>query len=122
MSRLDSGAIMRVLVVDDDPEVLAVIEEMLSTHGFEVTGAGSADRARVRLAAKDYDLLLIDAPQPMLLEIALAHEVRAGGTPVLMMPAGVDEVPRLEAAGLPYIKKPFTPDELLAAIRTLTAG
>lgn len=107
---------MRVLVVDDDPDVLAVIEEMLGTEGFEVTGAGSADRARVRLAAKDYDLLLIDAPQSLLSEIALAHEVCAGGTPVLMMPAGVDQVPRLEAAGLSYIVKPFTTGGLLAAI------
>ena len=113
---------MRILVVDDDPEVIAVIEEMLGTNGFEVTVVGSAGRARLRLAANHYEVVLIDAPQSLFSEIALAHEVRAGGTPVLMMPAGADQVPRLEAAQLPYINKPFTVDELLAAIRAVTAG
>jgi DNA-binding response OmpR family regulator len=113
---------MRVLVVDDDPEVLAVIEEMLGTEGFEVTGAGSADRARVRLAATHYDLVLLDAPQVLHSEIALAQDVRASGTPVVMMPAGADQLPGLQAAELTYISKPFTADGLLAAIRAATVG
>jgi two-component system response regulator ChvI len=111
---------MRVLVVDDDRDVLAVIEETLGSYGYEVTGSGSADRARTRMSAKDYDLVLIDAPMGLLSDITLALEVRESGTPVLMMPAGGDQHPYLETAGLPYIQKPFTSAELVAAISAVT--
>jgi len=113
---------MRVLVVDDDPLVLAVIEEMLGSRGYEVTGAGSADRARVRLAAKRFDLLLIDAPMVRLRGIELGREVRAGGTPILMMPAGSDIAVQVEKAGLPFLTKPFTDDALAAAIDRVLAS
>jgi DNA-binding response OmpR family regulator len=113
---------MRVLVVDDDPEVLAIIEELLSFLGYDVTGSGSADRARVRLAAKDYDVLLIDAPMHRLGGIDLAKEVRASGTPVLMIPAGADLIAPLEAAGLPFVVKPFYADDLTRAIDSITSA
>jgi DNA-binding response OmpR family regulator len=113
---------MRVLVVDDDPLVLAVIEEMLGSRGFEVTGAGSADRARVRLAAKRFDILLIDAPMVRLRGIELACEVRASGTPILMIPAGSDVAAQVEEAGLPFLTKPFTDEALVVAIDRVTRG
>jgi DNA-binding response OmpR family regulator len=111
---------MRVLVVDDNPDVLAVIEELLASYGYEVTGSASADRARTRMAAKDYDFVLIDAPMDLLSDVTLAVDVRESGTPVLMMPAGGDQHLELEIAGLPYIQKPFTSAELVAAIDALT--
>jgi DNA-binding response OmpR family regulator len=112
---------LRVLVVDDDPDVLAIIEEALAARGHEATGAGSADRARVRLAAKHFDLVLIDAPMLRLGGIALGAEVKAAGTPVLMLPSGADIVPRLTEAGLPYLLKPFDADELSRALDRLIA-
>jgi DNA-binding response OmpR family regulator len=107
---------MRVLVVDDDPDVLEAVEGLLSSRGFEVTGSGSADRARLRLSAKHYDILLIDAPMPRLSGIALALEVQSSGTAVLMIPAGEDIVPQIEAVRLPYLLKPFSADALVGAI------
>jgi DNA-binding response OmpR family regulator len=109
----------RVLVVDDDPDVLAVIEALLGSRGYEVTGAGSAERARGRVAAKLYDILLIDMPMHGLTGIDLAKEAQASGTPVLMIPAGVDVLARIEAAGLPYLLKPFHAADLTRAIDLL---
>lgn len=106
---------VRVLVVDDDPDVLSVIEEMLSARGFAATGSGSADRARIRLSAKHFDVVVV-APMPGLSGIDLARDVREVGTPVLMIPAGADALPRIEGAGLPFLLKPFRAEELVGAV------
>jgi two-component system response regulator MprA len=107
---------MRVLVVDDDPDVLAVIQEMLSARGFEVTGSGTPDRARVRAHAEHFDVAVVDAPMPRLSGISLARELRAHGTAVLMIPAGPSIVPGIKHAALPFLMKPFKADDLATAV------
>jgi DNA-binding response OmpR family regulator len=113
---------VRVLVVDDDPEVLDVIEQVLGTLGFEVTGSGSADRARIRASVKHFDIALVDAPMRRLGGVSLAQELRECGTAVLMIPAGSDVVQPIEAAGLPYLMKPFTGAGLAATIRKIVGS
>jgi two-component system CheB/CheR fusion protein len=114
---------MRVLVVDDDPDVLQVIEDILNTSGIGVTGAGSTGRARARLAAKRYDVLVIDAPMERHADAALAREAWADGMPVLMLPTDEHEVAGLRAAGLPFVRKPFRIQQLIDAIeRASRAG
>jgi DNA-binding NtrC family response regulator len=81
-----------------------------------VTGSGSADRARVRLLAKHYDVLLIDAPMNRLSGISLALEVQSSGTAALMIPASEDLIPQIGAMRLPYLLKPFSADDLARAI------
>ena len=110
---------MRVLVVDDDPDVLATIEALLSKNGFDVTGCATADRANLRLAAKRFDILLIDESRLRTSDVELALRVREDGTPVLILAAAEDVLPTLKKIGLPYILKPIRDDELLTAVRAL---
>jgi two-component system, OmpR family, response regulator len=112
---------MRILVVDDDPDVLEVVATALKHLGFEAVAVGSAEEARGRLSTERFELALIDTPMVALSGIALANRLTAANVPVLMMAAGEDMIERLKVANLAYIMKPFSPDLLLSAIRSLTA-
>ena len=113
---------MRVLVVDDDPLVLSLMDELLESYGYEVTTADSAAVARAWLAAGTYDILLVDAPMVELDCLRLAREIRATGTPVLMLPAGADIAVRVKEAGLPFLTKPFSPAALRLAIGSVAGA
>jgi DNA-binding response OmpR family regulator len=112
----------RVLVVDDDPLVLSLMEDLLESYGYEVTAADSAAVARAWLAAGTYDILLVDAPMVQLDCLRLARDIRATGTPVLMLPAGADFAARVKEAGLPFLTKPFSPAALRLAIGSVAGA
>ena len=114
---------MRVLIVDDDPMVVESCRRILVAEGIELTVAGSADYAEsILIAEAPFDLMLTDIKMPKQDGFHLIAQAR-GAHPdlrVLMMtgyltPETVKRGRQCGANG--FIAKPFTPDELVAAVR-----
>ncbi|MEM8745829.1 MAG: response regulator transcription factor [Actinomycetota bacterium] len=115
---------MRVLVVEDDPDIRTSVDRGLVAAGFAVDAAGSLDDADVQLSVNDYDCLVLDRMIPGGDTIDLLIDRRRGGdaTPALFLTARdavEDRVDGFEAGGDDYLVKPFALDELIVRVRAL---
>jgi DNA-binding response OmpR family regulator len=114
---------MRVLIVDDDPMVAQSCRRILAAEGIHLTVAGNAERAETLLASGDaYDLMLTDIKMPKRDGFDLTVRTKAAypEMPVLMMTGYLtpETMERGRRSGVDgFIAKPFTPDELVAAVR-----
>nr|WP_307837761.1 response regulator transcription factor [Actinoplanes rishiriensis] len=122
---------MRVLVVDDDPDVRDSLRRSLSFEGYEVTTAGDGLQALDAIAADRPDVVVLDLQMPVLGGLEACRRLRKQGSdvPVLMLTARQatrDRVTGLDAGADDYLPKPFALEELLARLRALarrfTAG
>ena len=115
---------MKVLLADDDPQILRALRITLTARGYDVTTA-SDGRAAVAAAAKVHpDLVVLDLGMPGLTGIEVIAALR-GWTqvPILVVSGRTeswDKVEALDAGADDYVTKPFQADELLARIRALT--
>jgi DNA-binding response OmpR family regulator len=115
---------MRVLVVEDDPQVARVVRLALEREGFEVaveeTGAGGVAQA----LTGGYAVLILDLGLPDIDGIDVCRAVRAvSDTRILMLTARdavEDRVTGLDAGADDYLIKPFAPQELAARVRALS--
>ena len=115
----------RILVVEDQEAVLAVVRRGLETQGYEVTAVHSAEEALALISDADsFDMLLSDVILPKMSGIELHKRVKeqTGGIPTLLMSGYVDanlidtpDAPRL-------LRKPFQLLELLAAVAETLEG
>jgi two-component system response regulator MprA len=114
---------MRILAVDDDPEILNLLSRGLKFEGYEVETAETGEKAIARFRESAPDLVLLDVMMPGIDGIEVAREMRKlRDTPVLMLTAKdavTDKVAGLDAGADDYLVKPFAFDELLARIRAL---
>ena len=116
---------MRVLVVDDDPDVRESLQRSLEFEGYEVTTARDGDEALVLAEAPDPpDLAVLDLVMPRVDGLQTCRRLRESGNrmPVLMLTARDalgDRVTGLDAGADDYLVKPFALEELLARIRAL---
>jgi two-component system OmpR family response regulator len=113
----------RVLLVDDDVELSAMLRQYLETEGFEV-GVDFTGGAAVETALSGaYDLIILDVMLPNQSGIELLRRIRAeSAIPVVMLTAkgdGVDRVVGLELGADDYVAKPYYPRELVARIRAV---
>jgi DNA-binding response OmpR family regulator len=117
----------RILVVDDDPVILRLIEVNLDLEGFEVVTAdrGADAIARARDSAPDLIILDLMMPEMSGWEIAerLQDDDKTKGIPLVFLSARTQDEDRrrgeeLGVAG--YVTKPFDPAELVSTIRGLT--
>ncbi|WTU02633.1 response regulator transcription factor [Kitasatospora sp. NBC_00070] len=114
----------KVLVVDDDPEVRAAVEDGLAVAGYAVRGAPDGLAGLAELTAWQPDALVLDVMMPVLDGLAVCRRLRALGdrTPILVLTARdsvSDRVDGLDAGADDYLVKPFALDELTARLRAL---
>jgi len=115
---------MRVLVVEDDPELAAVLESGLSEHGFQVVRESTfaAGRSRAMLGAFDVIVLDVMLPGGSGFDLCRALRERNVGAPVLMLTARDtvdDRVRGLDSCADDYLTKPFAFRELVARLHAL---
>ncbi len=113
----------RLLVIDDDPSVRAMLREYLEGHGFAVDEAGSGAQMRACLEAALPDLVLLDVRLPGEDGLVLAKYLRDHyELGIIMVTASgdvVDRVVGLEMGADDYVAKPFDPRELLARLKSV---
>ena len=115
---------MRVLVVEDDQRLAAVIAQALTEAGHHVVAAHAGPAGLVAAAAGTDDVIVLDWMLPGMDGPTLCRSLRGRGvmTPVLMLTARgevQDRVAGLDALADDYLTKPFSLDELLARLRAL---
>ncbi|MDR3640478.1 MAG: response regulator transcription factor [Humidesulfovibrio sp.] len=115
---------MNVLIIEDDPEIVAVVRNGLEEAGFCVESALSGDEGLRKAAAGDFSVIILDLMLSGMDGFTILRELKAKGikTPVLVASARQsvqDKVSCLDAGCDDYITKPFSFPELLARIRAL---
>ncbi len=112
-----------ILVVDDHREIRDLLSRYLARHGFRVTVAENAARARRVLEASAIDLAVLDIMMPGEDGLSLCRYLRAANDlPVIMLTAMAEDTDRvvgLEMGADDYVVKPFNPRELLARIKAV---
>lgn len=119
----------KILVVDDDPQLTAMLEKLLTMEGFETTSVTDSTQAISVAAATIPDFFILDLmmPQPNGFEITrmLRADEKFAKTPILIITASDDADSKAIAyvAGAnDYITKPFDHDELPQRIRSLMSA
>ena len=119
-------ATARLLVIDDDARLTAMVGDYLRAAGFEVDTAPTLARGRERLAREPYDALVLDLMLPdgdgLDFTRALRADARTRRLPLLMLTARgepMDRIVGLELGADDYLAKPFEPRELLARVKAL---
>ncbi len=114
---------MRVLIVEDEPDLLRGIAQFLRESGYAVDEAGDGPAGLTKAISWDYDVIVLDWMLPQLSGIALLDQLRKQkATPVLFLTARDaidDRVRGLDGGADDYLIKPFQLAELLARIRAL---
>ncbi|TME27842.1 MAG: response regulator [Chloroflexi bacterium] len=112
-----------MLVVDDDPSIVAVVSEILAAEGHEVTTAENG--AEALAVVNGEELILLDMRMPVLDGWAFAKQLRASGkrVPIVVMTAAENARRWAEEIGADgYLAKPFEIDSLIAAVERFAKG
>ena len=115
---------MRVLIVDDEPKLSALIARALREEGHAADTAGSGADALWMASAVPYDAIVLDVmmPEPDGFEVLRRLRDASNWTPVLLLTARdavADRVGGLDSGADDYLTKPFAFDELLARLRAI---
>ncbi|QWT23446.1 response regulator transcription factor [Subtercola sp. PAMC28395] len=115
---------MRVLIVDDDAQILRALRINLSARGYDVDLASTGEAALKRAAEHPPELVVLDLGLPGLSGIEVIEGIRGWSAVPILVVSGrsdsADKVDALDAGADDYVTKPFAVDELLARIRALT--
>jgi two-component system OmpR family response regulator len=116
---------MRLLVVEDDPAMAAMLTRSLRREGYAVDPVGTGTDAVWGITETAYDMVVLDVMIPAPDGVEVCRQVRERGrwVPVLMLTARdamSDKVRGLDAGADDYLTKPFALAELLARVRALT--
>jgi two-component system OmpR family response regulator len=114
----------RVLVVDDEPNIVDVVSMALRFHGFSVETAGTGTDALAAVTAFRPDLIVLDVMLPDMegFEVAKRLGAERAATPIIFLTARdapEDKLRGLTTGGDDYVTKPFSLEELLARIRNV---
>src|SRR5690606_20335850 len=120
------GVHKRILIVDDEPSIRDMVAFALRKSDYEPVHAGDAQEARLQIAERLPDLILLDWMLPGTTGLELARRLRRDGltraVPIIMLTARGEENDRvsgLEAGVDDYVVKPFSARELLARIKAV---
>jgi two-component system KDP operon response regulator KdpE len=113
--------VKRILVVDDDAQIVRALEINLRAHGYEVTTASTGEQALTEAAAQVPDVVLLDLGLPGLDGIDVIRGLRVWTSiPIIVLSAregDSNKVVALDAGADDYVTKPFSISELLARMR-----
>ena len=116
----------KILVVDDDDRLRALLAEYLGERGFAVEAVADGEAGLERVKADHFDLVVLDVMLPGMsgLEVCrvLKSEPSTRSIPILMLTAKAEEVDRivgLELGADDYVTKPFSPRELVLRVRSI---
>lgn len=116
----------RLLVVDDEPNLLRAVAACLKAEGYEVSTARSGQEALLQLAESIPDLIISDIRMPGMDGYKLARQLRGSPrtalVPIVFLTAKDETADRVEGfrAGVDvYLTKPFEPDELIAVVNAI---
>src|ERR687895_511828 len=114
----------RILVIEDEPQMLLGLRDNLELEGYEVATASDGDEGLQKAASFQPDLVILDVMLPRKNGFDVCRELRARGTatPVVMLTARSqesDKVLGLELGADDYVTKPFSINELLARVRVM---
>lgn len=115
---------LRVLIVDDDPAVRALVHRSVSPGASSIEHAGDGETALTLLQNNKTDIVILDLELPRMNGLEVLLRVRRDlDTPVIILSGRVDESDRvlgLDLGADDYIVKPFLPRELLSRVRAVT--
>jgi two-component system KDP operon response regulator KdpE len=114
---------VKILVADDDPQLVRALRITLAAHGYDVVAAADG-AAAITLAAQSHpDIVLLDLGMPHLDGVQVIEALRGWTTAPIIVVSGrtgsADKVDALDAGADDYVTKPFQIDELLARLRAL---
>ncbi len=121
----DDGVHAKILMVEDDPDVVAIARTWLEREGYEVAAVADSNLESfgALLLSHRPDLLVLDIRLPGVSGVALCQELRRHSSlPVLMLSSlddPLDRIGGLEAGADDYLTKPFHPKELVARVRAI---
>jgi DNA-binding response OmpR family regulator len=115
---------MKILVVDDEPELLEHIREVLKSQKYDVDTADDGASALDKLFDTVYDLVILDIMLPKVDGLSILREIRKANidTPIIMLTAKgtvEDKIKGLDYGADDYLPKPFAIAELMARVRSL---
>jgi DNA-binding response OmpR family regulator len=113
----------RILIIEDDKRLAAMVADYLAKSGFRVVAAATARDGEQRLKRETFDAVLLDLMLPDADGLEVCRRVRqTSDVPILMLTArgdAMDRVVGLEIGADDYLPKPFEPRELLARLRAV---
>ncbi|PWI33058.1 two-component system response regulator OmpR [Vibrio albus] len=114
----------KILVVDDDARLRALLERYLSEQGFQVRSVANGEQMDRLLKRENFHLMILDLMLPGEDGLSICRRLRSAGNmlPIVMLTAKGDEIDRivgLEVGADDYLPKPFNPRELLARIKAV---
>ena len=111
---------MKILLVEDDNEISAMLENFLSTENYDVTAVADGEEAVNRFEKGAFDLILLDLMIPRISGMEVMKRIRASSTvPIIIISAKDTDSDKTLGLGLgadDYITKPFSVAEVLAPI------
>ena len=118
-----------IVVADDDEDILILVSFRLDRAGHEVLTARNGEEALELICERHPDAAVLDVKMPKLTGIDVVRQVRKDeavrDTPVILLSAGVQEdtiASGFEAGANDYIRKPFSPDDLVQRLSAVLAG
>ncbi|MGQ0733484.1 MAG: response regulator transcription factor [Acidobacteriota bacterium] len=114
----------RILVIEDEPQMLLGLRDNLELEGYDVQTAADGDEGLARAGSFNPDLVILDVMLPKKIGFDVCRELRARGssTPIVVLTARsaeTDKVLGLELGADDYVTKPFSITELLARVRAV---
>ena len=125
MTLITMNPIKKILVVDDDPDFLEIISDMLSSNGFEVRQATNGVEGLAKFEDETFDMIITDIMMPLMSGFDLVKKIREDypqALPIIMASGAVfSSIPFSDDAKIKFLNKPFFTKDLIEAINSLAA-